>query len=147
MNTKFFFRQAVIADIPAMHLVRMSVKENVLSDPSVVKESDYAEYIASRGKGWVCESGGNLIGFCIVDLKEKNVWALFILPEFEGRGAGKLLHDHMLQWYFLHSDKPLHLSTAAGTRAEAFYRINGWQEAGKKDNGEIIFQMQPRLNV
>jgi|SRR5687768_3763546 len=147
MSTELFIREAVISDIPAMHFVRTSVKENVLSDPSVVRESDYVEYISSRGKGWVSESGGNIVGFCIVDLREKNVWALFVQPEFEGRGAGKQLHDQMLHWVFLHSNEALQLSTTAETRAELFYRLNGWQEIGRKENGEIIFQMQRRLYV
>jgi GNAT superfamily N-acetyltransferase len=147
MNADFFFREAVVADIPAMHEVRMSVKENVLSDPSIVKERDYVDYISIRGKGWVCESGRNLVGFCIVDLQEKNVWALFVRPDYEGRGAGKQLHDRLLEWYFLNSYEPLQLSTAAGTRAERFYRMNGWQEIGTKENGEIIFEMQPKIQV
>jgi GNAT superfamily N-acetyltransferase len=147
MSVDLFFREAVVSDIPAMHRVRMSVKENVLSDPSLVKESDYAQYLSLRGKGWVCESGGNVVGFCIVDLKEKNVWALFVQPEYEGRGAGKQLHDRLLHWYFLNCYEPLQLSTSADTRAEVFYRMNGWQEIGRKENGEIIFQMEAKIRV
>jgi len=32
------------------------------------------------------------------------------------------------------------LSTDPGTRAERFYRENGWEETGRQDNGEIIFR-------
>ena len=77
-----------------------------------------------------------------VDVTENNVWALFVQPEFEGRGAGKQLHEVMLQWYFQRTDEPLKLTTAPGTRAELFYRLNGWQDQGKNKNGEIVFQMQ-----
>jgi hypothetical protein len=44
------FREATRDDIPAMHAVRLSVKENILSDPSIVKESDYFDYIGVYGK-------------------------------------------------------------------------------------------------
>jgi hypothetical protein len=32
------------------------------------------------------------------------------------------------------------LTTEAGTRAERFYRIDGWIEAGRKEGGQIVFQ-------
>jgi hypothetical protein len=32
------------------------------------------------------------------------------------------------------------LTTGPGTRAERFYRTNGWEETGRQDNGEIIFR-------
>ena len=138
-------REATRDDISAMHAVRLSVKENVLSDPSIVKESDYLDYIDVYGKAWVCESGGELIGFAIVDIRRHEVWALFISPAFEGKGAGKQLHDMMLQWYFDRTEHPLILSTEPGSRASLFYRMKGWKQVGIKTNGEIVFQMQKEL--
>jgi hypothetical protein len=37
------------------------------------------------------------------------------------------------------------LTTEAGTRAERFYRLDGWTEIGRQDDGQIIFQkaLQP----
>jgi hypothetical protein len=32
------------------------------------------------------------------------------------------------------------LTTEAGTRAEHFYRTDGWTEVGRKEDGQIIFQ-------
>jgi len=32
------------------------------------------------------------------------------------------------------------LTTEAGTRAERFYRADGWTEIGRKEDGQIIFQ-------
>jgi len=49
-----------------------------------------------RGKGWVCKVDGEVVGFAIVDLKEHNIWALFLRPEFEGMGIGKELHRLMI---------------------------------------------------
>ena len=135
------FREAEVADIKNIQLIRHSVKENILSDPSLVTDNDCIEYITNRGKGWVCEVGNTMAGFAIADLKENSIWALFLLPEFEKKGIGRRLHDIMLSWYFEKTTKTAWLTTSPGTRAEAFYRIAGWIETGKKENGEIKFEM------
>ena len=94
------FREAFIEDIPQMQIVRNSVKENMLSNPALITDEDCAAFITKRGKGWVCEIDDCIVGFSIADLKENNIWALFVHPEFEGKNIGKKLHDIMLDWYF-----------------------------------------------
>jgi GNAT superfamily N-acetyltransferase len=135
------FREAQIEDITQMHVVRMSVKENVLPDPNLITRSDYEEFLFHRGKGWVCETDKAIVGFAIVDLKEKNIWALFVLPEFEGKGIGKKLHDKMMAWYFSQPNKTVWLGTSPNTRAETFYRKTGWKQTGVRANGELRFEM------
>ncbi len=135
------FREASSDDIPQMQFVRNSVKENMLSDPALVPDKDYDEYMNVRGNGWICEIAGRVVGFAIVDLKENNVWALFVLPDYEGKGIGKKLHDMMLDWYFEETKDPIWLGTAFNTRAEKFYRRLGWKEAGTHGSKEIKFEM------
>jgi GNAT superfamily N-acetyltransferase len=135
------FRTAAIADIPAIQLVRNSVKENILSDPAFVTDNDVEEYITIRGRGWVCEIGLMIVGFAIADLRENNIWALFIHPDHEKKGIGKQLHQLMLNWYFENSGQTVWLSTSPGTRAEFFYRKAGWKETGIYGKGEIKFEM------
>ena len=134
------FRPATIADIPALQIIRTSVQENVLSDPTRITAEDYETYIRTKGAGWVGEVNGKPVGFAIVDLADHNVWALFVLPGFQSQGIGQQLHDHMLHWYFQQTDTTLWLSTDPGTRAEAFYRKNHWKETGTHHN-EIRFEM------
>jgi GNAT superfamily N-acetyltransferase len=135
------FREATIADIPAIQNVRHSVKENVLSDPSLVTDEHCADYISRRGKGWVCEVAGKVVGFAIADLDGHNIWALFLEPAFENRGIGKTLHNLMLDWYFSQQKETVWLSTEPASRAAGFYRVMGWQEAGTYGKAEIKFQM------
>jgi GNAT superfamily N-acetyltransferase len=135
------FRQAQIEDIPQIQFVRNSVRENVLSDPALVSDSDCQEYITERGRGWVCIVDSKVVGFAIADLKEKNIWALFMHPEHEKKGAAKKLHDIMLDWYFSQTQDTVWLSTAPDTRADTFYRKAGWTEAGIHGNGETKFEM------
>ena len=134
------FREALVSDIEQIQMVRNTVKENVLSSPSLVTDKDCEEFLTVRGKGWVCEINNTIVGFAIADLKEKNIWALFIHPEFEEKGIGKKLHAMMLDWYFTKTTEPVWLGTAPNTRAETFYRKQGWKEKGAHGK-EIKFEM------
>lgn len=136
-----FIREAQIKDIPSLKVVRNSVLENTLSDPSLISDADYQAHILSKGKAWVCEMNNQITGFVMVDLIKHNVWALFVHPDHEKKGIGLQLHDTMLDWYFLQTDKPLRLGTEANTRAESFYRKAGWESIGQEANGEILFEM------
>ena len=135
------FREAIQTDIPGMHHVRISVKENALSNPSLITEAEYLEFITQRGKGWVCELDGNIAGFAIVDLQQHNIWALFVHPGSEAKGIGRKLHQTMMDWYFSETNATVWLSTAPRSRAERFYRTAGWREAGVYGKGEIRFEM------
>lgn len=135
------FREAVAADITGMHEVRVAVLENRLPDPALITPQDYEDFIIRRGKGWVCEMNGAIIGFAIVDMMAHNVWALFVQPGYEGKGIGRKLHDTMMDWYFEKTNQTIWLGTAPGTRAVQFYRRAGWKEAGMHGK-EIKFEMR-----
>jgi len=134
-------REATIKDIPRIQVVRNSVKENPLSDPALVPDSDVEDYMFRRGKGWVYEDNKTIVGFAIVSVIDRNVWALFIEPGHDKKGIGRQLHDEMINWYFQQTGETIWLGTAPGTRAESFYRKAGWKEAGTHGKGEIKFEM------
>lgn len=134
-------REAHSDDIRQMQRVRNSVKENTLSDPALVTDADFEEFINHRGKGWVCEIEGKIVGFAIADLKTENIWALFMDPGYEKQGIGRHLHQTMLDWYFSQGKDFVWLGTDPNTRAEAFYRKAGWKEIGTHGKGEVKFGM------
>ena len=134
------FRQAIPEDIPQIQIVRNSVKENQLSNPNLIPDELVEEFITKRGKGFVCEIDDIIVGFSIVDFVENNVWALFLLPEFEGKGIGKKIHQLMLDEYFSKTKETIWLSTEANSRAETFYKKQGWKNAGFHGN-EVKFEM------
>lgn len=134
-------RKALRSDIAAMHAIRLRVHENQLSDPSVVTEQDYHDFMARDTMSWVHELDGVITGFVMVDVEKRNLWALFVAPEHEGKGIGKALHDKMLVHYFQRCDR-LSLSTDPDTRAAEFYRKAGYTEQGLNSNcKELIFEL------
>lgn len=139
------FREATVNDIPQIQLVRNAVKENTLSDPSLVTDEDCESFLINRGRGWVCETQNKIVGFSIADLQDHNVWALFVHPAYEKKGIGKMLHDIMLNWYFSITTTTLWLGTSPHTRAEQFYRKAGWIENGVHGKNEIKFEMTAKL--
>ena len=135
------FREATVHDIDKMHQLRLSVKENVLITHTLVTREHYIRYLTTDGKGWVCEINSEIAGLAIVDLKGNNVWGLFVGPEFEKSGIGKQLQNLMLDWYFTQTEKTIWLSTERNSRAEKFYSLTGWKNAGILQNGEVKFEM------
>jgi len=136
------FREAKVADIQQIQIVRNLVTENVLSNPELVTDKDCEEFLSVRGKGWVCVADDIVVGFSIADLKENNIWALFVHPEYESKGIGKKLHKLMIDWYFNQTKETVWLGTSPGTRAERFYCFQGWKQVGMQGEKEIKFEMR-----
>lgn len=134
-------REAKVDDIKQIQIIRNSVTENTLSNPDLVTDQDCKEFITKRGKGWVCEIDKQIVGFAIADLKENNIWALFLDPKFEKKGIGQQLHKTMLDWYFTQTKEKVWLNTSFNTRAEQFYRKAGWTEVITDEKKEIKFEM------
>jgi GNAT superfamily N-acetyltransferase len=135
------YRIATIKDIKEIQIVRNLVKENKLSNPALVTDEAVEDFILNRGKGWVCVINNVVIGFSIADLVENNIWALFVHPEYEGKGVGKQLHQLMLDWYFTQTKVTVWLGTSPKTRAENFYKKAGWLVVGLHGNDETKFEM------
>ena len=135
-------RIAARGDIRAMFDVRLAVRENLLA-PGEVTEEDVQRAIEESGRGWVIEDGGRVVAFGIGDAGNRSIWALFVLPEYEGRGHGRLLHDTMVAWLGSSSPRPIWLTTMPGTRADRFYRLLGWQAAGPAEDGQIRMELTP----
>ena len=136
------FREATVEDIPAMSEVRFSVRENVLSDPRKVTREMFASYLTEAGKGWLCEEGGEVVGFSVAVLADASIWALFVRPSHEGRRIGARLLGLATDWLFAAGAPRVKLSTEAGTRADRFYEQQGWERGALKPNGEVGYLLR-----
>src|SRR5690606_34830078 len=112
-------------DIPALMRIRAAVKENVLRS-TVLTEQHYREELERDGYGFVTEQNGLITGFTLGNARSGNVWALFVDPQYEGRGHGRRLLDALVAWFLKRNVDTLWLTTSPGTRAEVFYREAGW---------------------
>lgn len=135
------FREAVLADIPAMSAIRLSVTENRLRDPARVTLQMYEDYLERMGKSWVCEADGVIAGFAAADKTDGSIWALFIDPQQEGLGIGKRLLALMTGYLFSQGFDKIVLSTSADTRADVFYASQGWERGKMKDDVEVHYSL------
>lgn len=133
-------REARREDIPAMHRIRLAVRENRLTS-TVVTESDYVPFIEEHGRGWVAEEHGEIVGFAIGDARSGSIWALFIGPGHEGKGHGRRLHQAMVSWLWSQGLERLWLTTDSATRAQKFYQAAGWQQVDVTAGGEVRFEL------
>ena len=131
-------RQATRADIPAMHRIRLAVRENRLTS-SVITEENYVPAIEITGRGWIIALNGEIVAFAVGNAATGNVWALFVDPPYEGRGYGRRLLEAMVSWLFARGLAKLNLSTGPNTRAARFYHAAGWQLRRTLDNGEALY--------
>ncbi len=139
-GTTLVLRQATRADIPALHRIRDSVRENMLTS-SVITDEQIIEEIEVTGRGWVIEDDGNVVAFAVGNLDTASVWALFVEPGYEGKGYGRMLHDTMVKWLFEQGLGRIWLSTDPGTRAQRFYEAAGWSLTRVLPDGANYYEL------
>jgi GNAT superfamily N-acetyltransferase len=122
-----------------MQRVRRSVRENRLVS-TVIGDEQVREAIEKTGRGWVIELQDEVVAFAIANASNASVWALFVHPDHERRGYGRLLHDTMIEWLWAQGLNRLWLTTEPGTRAQRFYESAGWQLTGSTDRGEFRYE-------
>lgn len=136
------YRPATVADIPSLAAIRAEVTENALTDPGRVTRAMYHDYLTDRGCGWVCEHRHQVVGFAIAALDQHMIWALFVRPEYEGRGIGSKLLEAAVDWLFEQGVDTISLSTDPNTRAEELYKARGWQRGEHIANGEVLYRLR-----
>lgn len=97
--------------------------------------------VRSAPCAWVATIDGKVVGFAMVDLDSACLFALFVLPEHEGRGIGSrltqtcelaLFERHTTAW----------LETARSSRAAHLYRHLGWGNEVEIGGGDIRLEKQ-----
>ena len=132
-------RQGLASDIAAIQRVRRVVRENRLVS-TVITDEDVLESIERTGRGWVVEADGEVVAFAIGNATNGNIWALFVDPDHQQRGYGRMLHDTMIDWLKSRGVERLWLTTEPGTRAQKFYEAAGWQFRGVTSRGEHRYE-------
>ncbi|PHV10506.1 GNAT family N-acetyltransferase [Chitinimonas sp. BJB300] len=138
-------RVAVLSDIDVLFEIRTSVRENHLSMEELTHLGITAQtlpaMLSGAGRGWVAEQAGSVIAFAMADSMEATVFAMFVRPEWEGKGAGRQLMQEAEQWLFAQGCEEVWLSTDSdlAVRANGFYRHLGWKDEGRQEDGQTRF--------
>jgi GNAT superfamily N-acetyltransferase len=140
------FREATAVDMPGISDVRQSVIENPLTIEQlaargITNESVAASFLIDL-KGWVAEHDGRIVGFSMAERAEQTLWALFVRPDYEGRGIGGQLYDLAIAWLRDNGARDLWLTTSAGTKAAHFYERRGWRVAGDGEYGDVRYELR-----
>lgn len=133
-------REATRGDLPGLVEVRGAVRENVLT--ADIPAERIVAGLETRGRGWVAEHAGRIVGFSMADREDESIWALFLLPGWEGRGLGRALLGRAVEWLWGEGCELIRLTTEPGSRAEGFYKRLGWTPRGLTDKGELRFELR-----
>jgi GNAT superfamily N-acetyltransferase len=131
-------RRATRADYPRISEIRFAVGENRLSNPALI--GPVVDWIFDNSAFWVWEEDGAIQGFSAADPRDGTIFALFVHPSFEKRGIGRALLPLACQILRDNGHATATLTTEPATRAERFYRLDGWTEIGRQDDGQIVFR-------
>jgi GNAT superfamily N-acetyltransferase len=138
------FREATAADLPGITRVRTSVVENALTIEQLaergVTEASVAASFLADSKGWVAVQLDEIVAFSIADRATHSIFALFVLPGYEGGGIGSILLDSALTWLWENGAERVWLTTAPGTKAVRFYEKRGWTCTGHGPSGDLRYE-------
>ncbi|KJK03092.1 GCN5 family acetyltransferase [Pseudomonas sp. 21] len=137
-------RPASPTDVDTLFDIRTSVRENHLSREQMagmgITPQVLAEAIESAPCAWIAEIDGVAGGFAMVDTEAGELFALFVRPECEGLGMGRLLLAAAEEQLFReHGNIWLVTDGGNGIRANAFYRRHGWHLAGRVDERDVRY--------
>lgn len=144
------FRPTEPDDMDALFDVRSRTRENPLSREELAgwgftPEGTRRAFAAGECIGWVCEDGGNIVGFCSGDTTTGEIIVVAVLPDHERRGIGIGLLERVVGTLVakgLHSFW-LACSPDPRIRSHGFYRANGWAPNGKVlENGDEILVLE-----
>jgi GNAT superfamily N-acetyltransferase len=146
INQAIAIRPATADDISGISHVRFSVRENqstpeALAALGITPES-VAASLSDECRGWVAEDDARIVAFSIADREKSTIFALFVLPEYQGRGLGTELLARAVNWLWDHEADVIWLTTGSGTRAARFYERAGWTRTGADAGGELRFEVR-----
>jgi GNAT superfamily N-acetyltransferase len=146
MRQTITIRAAEGSDVDALFHVRCSVRENLQTREELaaigITHESVAAMLAGDHRGWVAEDEGRVVAFTMADRATSSIFALFVLPEYEGRGLGRRLIERAVSWLWREGADALWLTTGPGTRAARFYERAGWTCAEADTKRELRFELR-----
>src|SRR5262245_9496429 len=109
------FRDAAADDLTGIWRARTSVVEHLQTaehpEARGITHASVAASFLTDDKGWVAEHGDDVVAFAIADRASQSIFALFVLPAFEGCGIGGRLLDLAVGWLWENGAQRVWLAT------------------------------------
>ncbi|MBW3163717.1 GNAT family N-acetyltransferase [Ferrimonas balearica] len=137
-------RRAGLADIASLQAIRHRISEY----PAERDRPDtlYARYLSRQGRGWLGNDGQGDRGFVVVNLNDCSIWALYVDPDCQGKGLGRVLLQQGCRYLFWRGARRISLRTLAHTSALGFYQHLGWHVEQQHEAGQLELVL-PRPTV
>lgn len=135
-------------DIETLFDIRTSVTENHQSREEIaelgITPASVAEMLQTDCCAWLAEIDNQPIGFSIANKTDKTIFGVFVLPDYEGRGAGRHLVQAAEDWLWSAGIPEIWLVTGndPSLRAYGFYQHLGWIPAGIEPDGPFASEMK-----
>ena len=141
-------RVAQLDDIETLFKIRTSVIENHQSREEIaelgITPNSLGKMLETDCRAWIAELDQHPIGFSIANKTEKTIFGIFVLPHFEGRGAGRKLMQAAEDWLWTNQIEVVWLLTGndPNLRAYGFYLHLGWRDVGVELDGDFKGEMK-----
>lgn len=142
------FRLIESSDLSTILDLRGATRENSFSREALrdlgITEESVAGLLRATHRGWLSEDDGKITGFAIGDGGTGELWAIAMLPEYEGRGIGSQLLCLAEDWLWSLGWTELWLWTSSDEkrRAYSFYTKHRWTVA--KIDGGILYMKKKK---
>jgi GNAT superfamily N-acetyltransferase len=135
-------------DIDTLFEIRTGVVENYQSRQELaglgITPESVAKMLETDCCAWITEIDERPIGFSIANATEKTIFGLFVLPAYEGRGAGCALLQAAENWLWSKGIEAIWLVTGndPSLRAYGFYLHLNWIAVGVELDGDFQGEMK-----
>lgn len=135
-------------DIDTLFEIRTSVIENHQSREEIaelgITPESVSQMLETDCCAWIAEIDGQPIGFSIANATEETIFGIFVLPRFEGLGAGRALMQAAEDWLWSEGLEEIWLITGNDPRLRAygFYLHLGWIPVGVESEGDLEGEMK-----
>jgi GNAT superfamily N-acetyltransferase len=129
-------RRALIADLPRLFAIMATARENRQFETEDTFSEATQPYV-DAGLCWVCLLDPVIAGFVASDARRGTVEMLYVDPSLEGRKIARVLMRRALDDLIRAGHRTATLVTGRDTRADRFYRAQGWVERGDAGRGSV----------
>ncbi len=126
-----------------------------LTEEGVEKRRKQLREQSDTVKTFVVRNDERIVALSVVSKNEENnrLIAIYVLPEYQGKGIGKILWNQALKFFDKTKDISVEVATY-NTKAIAFYKQIGFQDTGKRfskegtrmKSGAVIPEMEMKIS-